>query len=157
MGSNAGSAMTLAGNPQNMLIGSVLQLPFAGYAAAAAAPVVTSLVLLWLWRTRLQLRPRWSDAWRLRRAELAEVARIGVPGAAENAAYRLAFVASMAAVGTLGAGALAGSGLTDFAKAWAQTAPWRPEAGATLKFAARSGMTVSILCATTLLPSCIGQ
>ncbi len=34
--------------------------------------------------------------------------------------------------GLLGAGALAGSGLTDFAKAWAQTAPWRPEAGATL-------------------------
>ena len=31
------------------------------------------------------------------------------------------------------------------------------EASATLKFAARSGMTVSILCATTLLPSCIGK
>ncbi len=31
------------------------------------------------------------------------------------------------------------------------------EASATLTFGARSGMTVSILCATTLLPSCIGQ
>lgn len=34
----------------------------------------------------------------------------------------------------LGAGAmLAGSGLTEFAKAWAQTAPWKPEAGAKLQ------------------------
>jgi Na+/H+ antiporter NhaD/arsenite permease-like protein len=28
---NIGSALTLIGNPQNMLIGSVLQLPFAPY------------------------------------------------------------------------------------------------------------------------------
>ena len=35
---------------------------------------------------------------------------------------------------TLGAGAvLAGSGLTDFAKAWAQTAPWKPEANASIQ------------------------
>ncbi|NJS14871.1 MAG: extracellular solute-binding protein [Sphingopyxis sp.] len=34
--------------------------------------------------------------------------------------------------GLMGAGALAGSGFGDFAKAWAQTAPWKPEAGATL-------------------------
>jgi Na+/H+ antiporter NhaD/arsenite permease-like protein len=46
---NIGSAATLIGNPQNMLIGSVLQLSFAGYTTAALWPVVGSLVVLWLW------------------------------------------------------------------------------------------------------------
>jgi Na+/H+ antiporter NhaD/arsenite permease-like protein len=46
---NIGSAATLIGNPQNMLIGSVLQLPFAGYSATALVPVAASLALLWLW------------------------------------------------------------------------------------------------------------
>ncbi|MFN3493581.1 MAG: anion transporter [Hydrogenophaga sp.] len=46
---NIGSAATLIGNPQNMLIGSVLQMPFAGYAAQALPPVLISLVLLWGW------------------------------------------------------------------------------------------------------------
>jgi Na+/H+ antiporter NhaD/arsenite permease-like protein len=46
---NIGSAATLIGNPQNMLIGSVLQLPFAAYVGQALPPVVLSLVLLWLW------------------------------------------------------------------------------------------------------------
>lgn len=46
---NIGSAATLIGNPQNMLIGSVLQLPFGGYLRAAAVPVVISLGLLWAW------------------------------------------------------------------------------------------------------------
>lgn len=46
---NIGSAATLIGNPQNMLIGSVLQLPFAGYVAQALLPVLVSLALLWGW------------------------------------------------------------------------------------------------------------
>ena len=46
---NIGSAATLIGNPQNMLIGSVLQLPFAGYVRQALPPVALSLLLLWLW------------------------------------------------------------------------------------------------------------
>jgi Na+/H+ antiporter NhaD/arsenite permease-like protein len=46
---NIGSAATLIGNPQNMLIGSVLKLHFGDYAQAALLPVVASLVLLWLW------------------------------------------------------------------------------------------------------------
>jgi Na+/H+ antiporter NhaD/arsenite permease-like protein len=46
---NIGSAATLIGNPQNMLIGSVLQLPFGGYVHQALPPVVLSLGLLWLW------------------------------------------------------------------------------------------------------------
>jgi len=44
---NIGSAATLIGNPQNMLIGSVLQLPFGAYAVAALPPVLGAL--LWLW------------------------------------------------------------------------------------------------------------
>jgi Na+/H+ antiporter NhaD/arsenite permease-like protein len=46
---NIGSAATLIGNPQNMLIGSVLQLPFAGYVRQALPPVLVSLALLWAW------------------------------------------------------------------------------------------------------------
>ncbi len=46
---NIGSAATLIGNPQNMLIGSVLQLHFGDYLRAAAAPVAISLALLWAW------------------------------------------------------------------------------------------------------------
>ncbi|MBL8290171.1 MAG: anion transporter [Rubrivivax sp.] len=46
---NIGSALTLIGNPQNMLIGSLLALPFGGYVRAAWPPVLLSLALLWLW------------------------------------------------------------------------------------------------------------
>ncbi len=46
---NIGSAATLIGNPQNMLIGSVLQLPFDAYLRAALVPVFISLSLLWAW------------------------------------------------------------------------------------------------------------
>jgi Na+/H+ antiporter NhaD/arsenite permease-like protein len=46
---NIGSAATLIGNPQNMLIGSVMDLSFGDYLAAAWPPVLASLVLLWLW------------------------------------------------------------------------------------------------------------
>ena len=44
---NIGSAATLIGNPQNMLIGEVLHLPFGGYALEALPPVVAGLVALW--------------------------------------------------------------------------------------------------------------
>lgn len=46
---NIGSAATLIGNPQNMLIGSVLQLPFGGYVRQALPPVLLSLGVLWAW------------------------------------------------------------------------------------------------------------
>jgi Na+/H+ antiporter NhaD/arsenite permease-like protein len=46
--SNIGSAATLIGNPQNMLIGEALALPFAGYLRQALPPVLVSLGLLWL-------------------------------------------------------------------------------------------------------------
>ncbi len=46
---NIGSAATLIGNPQNMLIGAMLNLPFGGYVQAALPPVLLSLAALWLW------------------------------------------------------------------------------------------------------------
>jgi len=53
--SNIGSAATLIGNPQNMLIGETLHLPFGAYALEAAAPVLAGLLLTWglvVWQTR---------------------------------------------------------------------------------------------------------
>lgn len=44
---NIGSGATLIGNPQNMLIGSVMQVPFGAYLHRAAAPVGLSLLVLW--------------------------------------------------------------------------------------------------------------
>jgi Na+/H+ antiporter NhaD/arsenite permease-like protein len=44
---NVGSAATLIGNPQNMLIGSALGLSFAGYVLEAAVPVALGLVATW--------------------------------------------------------------------------------------------------------------
>ena len=46
---NIGSAATLIGNPQNMLIGSVMGLHFADYTRQALAPVGLALLLLWAW------------------------------------------------------------------------------------------------------------
>lgn len=46
---NIGSAATLIGNPQNMLIGSMLQLHFADYLLKALPPVVLGLFALWAW------------------------------------------------------------------------------------------------------------
>jgi Na+/H+ antiporter NhaD/arsenite permease-like protein len=44
---NIGSAATLIGNPQNMLIGQVLGLPFAAYTLEALVPVLISLAAAW--------------------------------------------------------------------------------------------------------------
>ncbi len=48
---NIGSAATLVGNPQNMLIGSVLSLPFAAYTRDALLPVLWGWLVLVLWLT----------------------------------------------------------------------------------------------------------
>jgi len=79
-----------------------------GFAYALLVSRAFALVLhLALWRRRLGLRVRLSDAWRLPRAELAAVLHIGLPAAAENIAYRLCFMVSVAVAGGLGASALA--------------------------------------------------
>ena len=45
--SNVGSAGTLIGNPQNMLIGEVLDLSFAGYLWDGGVPAIIGLGLVW--------------------------------------------------------------------------------------------------------------
>ena len=45
---NVGSAATLVGNPQNILIGESLRLSFSGYLRTAALPVLGGLVATWL-------------------------------------------------------------------------------------------------------------
>src|SRR5437660_5297748 len=56
---NVGSAATLIGNPQNMLIGEVLRMSFAAYLAAAILPVVLGLAATWSW-IAWQHRVRWQ-------------------------------------------------------------------------------------------------
>ncbi len=83
-------------------------LGISGFAVAVLVARSVALALhLVLWRQRLGLVPQRADWWRLRRAELAAVAHIGLPGAAENIAWRLGFMVSVAVVGSLGAAALA--------------------------------------------------
>jgi Na+/H+ antiporter NhaD/arsenite permease-like protein len=63
MASNIGSAATITGNPQNIMIGSFSRIPYAGFAAAlapvAAAGLAVALVLLALaWRSEFLTRAR---------------------------------------------------------------------------------------------------
>jgi putative MATE family efflux protein len=80
----------------------------AGYAVALLAARATGLGLfLQAWRTRLGGGPRGADWWQWRRRALAPVLHIGLPGAAENLAWRGAYVVSIAVVGSMGTLALA--------------------------------------------------
>jgi Na+/H+ antiporter NhaD/arsenite permease-like protein len=56
---NVGSAATLIGNPQNMLIGQRLHLSFAGYVLDAAVPSLLGLVVVWVVVT-ISTRGRWE-------------------------------------------------------------------------------------------------
>jgi Na+/H+ antiporter NhaD/arsenite permease-like protein len=58
---NIGSALTLIGNPQNMLIGEVLRLSFSGYLAIAIVPVALGLTAAWV-LIAWQSRGRWQAA-----------------------------------------------------------------------------------------------
>lgn len=62
---------------------------------------------LWLWRLRLGVVPVARDWWRLRGQRLAPVLHIGLPGAAEAVAYRVALMVSIAIVARMGATELA--------------------------------------------------
>jgi Na+/H+ antiporter NhaD/arsenite permease-like protein len=51
---NIGSAATLIGNPQNILVGQVLRLSFSGYLLDALVPSILGLAVVWLvicWKT----------------------------------------------------------------------------------------------------------
>ncbi|TSE29758.1 anion transporter [Tepidimonas taiwanensis] len=54
--SNIGSAATLIGNPQNMLIGSVMQVPFGAYVREAGPPVLLALLATWGWMVGVMRR-----------------------------------------------------------------------------------------------------
>jgi Na+/H+ antiporter NhaD/arsenite permease-like protein len=59
--SNIGSAATLIGNPQNMLLGEALELSFAAYLALAIVPALLALAAAWgvlVWSAR----GRWEAA-----------------------------------------------------------------------------------------------
>jgi Na+/H+ antiporter NhaD/arsenite permease-like protein len=58
---NVGSAATLIGNPQNMLIGASLELSFAGYLRDAGPPVLFGLMAVWALIAG-QSRNRWRAA-----------------------------------------------------------------------------------------------
>jgi Na+/H+ antiporter NhaD/arsenite permease-like protein len=77
--SNIGSAATLIGNPQNMLIGSVLELSFGGYLLEAIVPVVVGLAVVW-GVLALQSRRRWHTRGSTEAAaEAAAAADVDVP------------------------------------------------------------------------------
>lgn len=64
---NVGSAATLIGNPQNMLIGEVLDLSFAAYLADAGVPALLGLIVVWAVIARAA-RGRWQQ-----RAEVSAI------------------------------------------------------------------------------------
>jgi Na+/H+ antiporter NhaD/arsenite permease-like protein len=72
---NVGSAATLIGNPQNMLIGEVLRLSFVGYLAAAIVPVIVGLAATWLviaWQSKGKWRAVQLHTPELERREAAD-------------------------------------------------------------------------------------
>lgn len=87
---NIGSAATLIGNPQNMLIGQRLHLPFAGYMLQAFVPVIVGLGVIWIVIV-LQRRGDWKrpphamltevqpfDSWQTTKGVLITAALMGV-------------------------------------------------------------------------------
>jgi len=59
--SNAGSAATLSGNPQNMLVGQTLGLSFGGYLQTAFVPAALGLLAVWAVIAYVH-RGRWERA-----------------------------------------------------------------------------------------------
>lgn len=59
---NIGSAATLIGNPQNILIGQTLNLSFGSYLLAASIPVGLSLIIAWFLIVASRFRQEWSSA-----------------------------------------------------------------------------------------------
>jgi putative MATE family efflux protein len=93
--------------------GALPALGLPGFALALGISRLVGLgVHLWLWKRSLGLAPRARDAWTVDIATLRPVLHIGLPGAAEAIAYRLAMLASLAAVAGLGTSALATHGYT---------------------------------------------
>ena len=83
-------------------------LGLSGFAVAYAASRALGLALhLWLWRRVLTITTRPAHWWRPHAGSLGPALAIGVPGAALELGYRLAFLVSLAAGAKLGVAALA--------------------------------------------------
>ncbi len=67
--SNVGSAATLIGNPQNMLIGQSLKLSFTDYMADASIPVILGLVVTWAVLI-LHVRGNWQKTMEARETDI---------------------------------------------------------------------------------------
>lgn len=79
-----------------------------GYAVAAALSRGFGVGFhLFLWRWRLRLVPRARDWWQLHWPQLLPVLQIGLPGAAETIAYRLALMVTISLAAGMGSHALA--------------------------------------------------
>ena len=74
-------------------IGPLPPLGLQGFAIAMVASRAFGVAFhLWLWRERLGLVAKRRDWWTLHWPRLAPVLHIGLPGAAENVAYRVALM-----------------------------------------------------------------
>jgi putative MATE family efflux protein len=79
-----------------------------GFAVAMALSRAFGLAIhVLLWRWLLQLKPLARDWWSVHWERLRPVLHIGLPGAAENIAYRLAMLCTVSVVATLGAADMA--------------------------------------------------
>ncbi len=83
--------------------GPVPAMGLPGFALAMAISRGVGVgIHLALWQWRLHLRPAFDDWWRPNWRLLGPALHIGIPGAAENIAYRMAMLASMAVVAGFG-------------------------------------------------------
>jgi Na+-driven multidrug efflux pump len=94
--------------PLMLGVGAWDGLGLPGNAVALTLSRIVGLALhLALWRTRMGLVPARRDWWHCPARTLLPVLRIGIPGAALDIAYRLAFLMALAAAAKLGVQALA--------------------------------------------------
>ena len=83
--------------------GPIPAMGLPGFALAMAISRAVGMGMhLFLWQWRLHLRPAFKDWWRPNWGLLGPALHIGIPGAAENIAYRIAMLASMSVVAGLG-------------------------------------------------------
>jgi putative MATE family efflux protein len=88
--------------------GPIPAMGLPGFALAMAVSRAVGVgIHLFLWRWRLQLHPVLEDWWRPDWQLLGPALHIGIPGAAESIAYRIAMLASLSIVAGFGANQIA--------------------------------------------------
>lgn len=87
-----------------------------GVAGFAIAMVVSRALTLWMhlaiWRRAFHMRLQWRHVWHLPVSQIAPVFRIGLPGAAYEMTYRIAFMVAMSVVASQGVAAIAAHAYT---------------------------------------------